>query len=40
VSKKIYPIAAVMLAAAGIAYAQYPILDMVANKVIQKYQTA
>jgi hypothetical protein len=26
---------------AGIAYAQqYPIMDMVANKVIQKYQTA
>jgi hypothetical protein len=23
---------------AGIAYAQYPILDLVANKVIQKYQ--
>ena len=27
-------------AVAGIAYAQYPIMDMVANKVIQKYQTA
>ena len=39
-SKKIYLIAAVMLVAAGVAYAQYPILDMVANKVIQKYQTA
>ncbi len=26
--------------AAGIAYAQYPILDMVAGKVIQKYQSA
>ena len=26
--------------AAGIAYAQYPIMDMVADKVIQKYQTA
>ena len=25
---------------AGIAYAQYPIMDMVANKVIQKYQSA
>ena len=23
---------------AGITYAQYPMLDMVANKVIQKYQ--
>ncbi len=26
--------------AAGVAYAQYPIMDMVANKVIQKYQSA
>ena len=26
--------------AAGIAYAQYPILDMVAGRVIQKYQTS
>jgi hypothetical protein len=26
--------------AAGIAYAQFPILDMVAGKVIQKYQSA
>jgi hypothetical protein len=25
---------------AGIAYAQYPILDMVAGKVIQKYQSS
>jgi hypothetical protein len=25
---------------AGIAYAQYPILDMVAGRVIQKYQTS
>jgi hypothetical protein len=25
---------------AGIAYAQYPIMDMVADKVVQKYQTA
>jgi len=28
------------LIAAGIAYAQFPIMDQVANKVIQKYQTA
>ena len=27
-------------AAAGIAYAQFPILDMVASKVIQKYQSS
>ena len=25
---------------AGVAYAQYPIMDMVANRVIQKYQNA
>jgi len=30
----------VAAAAAGIAYAQYPIMDAVAGKVIQKYQTA
>ena len=39
-SKKIYLIAVVALAAAGIANAQFPIMDMVANKVIQKYQTS
>jgi hypothetical protein len=39
-SKKIYLIAAGALAAAGIASAQYPVMDMVANKVIQKYQNA
>ena len=26
--------------AAGVAYAQYPIMDAVANKVIQKYQNS
>ncbi len=26
------------LALAGVAYAQYPILDMVAGRVVQKYQ--
>ena len=31
-------VAAATLAAAGVAYAQYPIMDAVANKVIQKYQ--
>ena len=25
---------------AGIAYAQYPVLDMVSKKVVQKYQSA
>jgi len=39
-SKKIYLIAVSALAAAGIAHAQFPIMDMVANKVIQKYQNA
>lgn len=29
-----------LTAAAGIAHAQYPIMDLVADKVIQKYQTA
>jgi len=28
------------LFAAGITYAQYPVMDMVANKVIQKYQSS
>jgi transposase-like protein len=27
-------------AVAGVAYAQYPIMDKVADKVIQKYQTS
>ena len=29
-----------MLALGGVAFAQYPILDMVAGKVIQKYQSS
>ena len=28
------------LVIAGVAYAQYPIMDAVANKVIQKYQSS
>jgi transposase-like protein len=28
------------LVAAGVAYAQFPVMDAVANKVIQKYQTS
>jgi hypothetical protein len=32
--------AAAALAVAGAAYAQFPIMDRVADKVIQKYQTA
>ena len=33
-------LAAGALVATGVAYAQYPIMDRVAEKVIQKYQTA
>jgi ABC-type Fe2+-enterobactin transport system substrate-binding protein len=33
-------IVAAAAAAAGVAYAQYPIMDMVANRVIEKYQSA
>ena len=39
-SKKIHIVAVGALAAAGIAYAQYPIMDRVADKVIQKYQSS
>jgi len=38
--KKIYLVTVSALAAAGIADAQFPVMDMVANKVIQKYQTS
>jgi len=31
---------AAALAAAGIAFAQYPVMDMVANKVVQRYQSS
>ena len=33
-------LAVAAIAAAGLAYAQFPIMDMVANKVIQKYQNS
>ena len=33
-------VAAGALLAAGVAYAQYPVMDMVADKVIQKYQSS
>ena len=40
-SKQIWMLAgATALVVAGIAYAQYPVMDAVANKVIQKYQSA
>lgn len=32
--------AAAAALAAGIAWAQYPVMDMVAQKVVQKYQSA
>ena len=33
-------VAIATMVGAGAAYAQYPIMDMIANKVIQKYQTS
>ena len=39
-SKKTFVVAVVAAAVAGIAYAQFPIMDRVADKVVQKYQTA
>ena len=38
--KRFWLISAVAGITAGIAYAQYPILDMVAGRVIQKYQSS
>jgi hypothetical protein len=37
-SKRLTLIAVALGVTAGIAYAQYPILDMVADRVVQKYQ--
>jgi hypothetical protein len=39
-STKISTLAVLALVAAGVAYAQFPIMDRVADKVIQKYQTS
>ena len=39
-SKSFWLLAIVAASLTGLAYAQYPIMDLVANKVIQKYQTA
>jgi hypothetical protein len=39
-TKRFWLITVAASLAAGVAYAQYPILDMVAGKVIQKYQSA
>ena len=39
-SKRLTLIAVALCVAAGITYAQYPILDMVADRVVQKYQSS
>ena len=39
-SKRIWLIVAAAGITASVAYAQFPIMDRVADKVIQKYQTA
>ena len=39
-SKQHTLIAVALCVTAGITYAQYPILDMVADRVVQKYQSA
>jgi hypothetical protein len=40
VSKYSWMFVVVAPVVAGVAYAQYPIMDRVADKVVQKYQTA
>ena len=39
-SKRLTLIAVAACVTAGIAYAQHPILDMVADRVVQKYQSS
>ena len=39
-SKRVTLIAVALCVTAGITYAQFPILDMVADRVIQKYQSS
>ena len=39
-SRRLVLIFAALSVTAGIAYAQYPILDMVADRVVQKYQSS
>jgi len=39
-SKRFTLIALALCVTAGISYAQYPILDMVADRVVQKYQSS
>jgi len=37
---RLFVVVALLVATAGVAYAQYPIMDRVADMVIQKYQSA
>jgi len=39
-SKKLFVIAIGAIAVAGIAHAQFPIMEKIADKVVQKYQTS
>ena len=39
-TKRIWLLVTAASLAAGVAYAQYPILNMVGDKVIQRYQSA
>ena len=39
-SKRLTLLAVALCVTAGITYAQYPILDMVADRVVQKYQSS
>ena len=39
-SKRLTLIAVALCVTAGITYAQFPILDMVADRVVQKYQSS
>ena len=39
-AKRLWLLPTAAVVAAGVAYAQYPIMDRVADKVIQKYQSS
>lgn len=39
-SKRFLLVAAATFVAAGIAYAQFPVMNMVADKVVQRYQSS
>src|SRR5882724_5244219 len=39
-TRKLFVIATLTAAVTGIAYAQFPVMDRVADKVVQKYQSA